>query len=84
LAAKPKIPRGRWGADSQSQRSTGLLAIRETVDAPARMGAKVVAPGRYLVFQMAEVAVPRELFQAILNSVARLRQPNAAPCYAPE
>ena len=29
-----------------------------------KIGAKVVAPGRYLVFQMGEVAVPRELFRA--------------------
>ena len=28
-----------------------------------KIGAKVVAHGRYLVFQMAEVAVPRELFR---------------------
>jgi hypothetical protein len=37
--------------------------------------------GRYLVFQMAEVAVPRELFRGILNNrIAGLRPPVAARC----
>ena len=53
-------------------------------DEPAREGgedrAKVVAHGRYLVFQMAEVAVPRELFGRILDRIARLRPPDPAPC----
>ncbi len=35
-----------------------LTSLREKV---VKIGAKVVAHGRYLVFQMAEVAVPREL-----------------------
>jgi hypothetical protein len=34
--------------------------------------------GRYVIFQMAEVAVPRELFQEILRLIDRLR-PRAAP-----
>ena len=38
-----------------------LTSLREKV---ATIGAKVIAHGRYLVFQMAEVAVPRELFRA--------------------
>jgi len=34
-----------------------------------------------LVFlQMAEVAVPRELFGRILGRIARLRPPDPAPC----
>jgi hypothetical protein len=32
-----------------------------------KIGAKVVAHGRYLVFQMAEVAVPRALLGCILD-----------------
>lgn len=43
-----------------------------------KIGAKVVRHGRYAIFQMAEVAVPRELFQEILRLIDGLR-PNAAP-----
>src|SRR4029453_14236002 len=54
-----------------------LTTLREKV---VKIGAKVVAHGRYLVFQMAEVAVPRELFKDILTRIARLRPPDPAPC----
>jgi hypothetical protein len=36
-------------------------------------------PGRH-AFQMAEVAVPRELFGRLLDRIARLRPPDLAPC----
>ena len=39
------------------------------------IGAKVVKHSRYVVFQMAEVAVPRELFKAILERIGRLWLP---------
>jgi hypothetical protein len=35
-------------------------------DKPIKIGAKVVSHGRYVAFQMAEVAIPRQMFQAIL------------------
>jgi len=54
-----------------------LTSVREKV---AKIGAKVIAHGRYLVFQMAEVAVPRELFRGILERIAGLRPPVAARC----
>jgi hypothetical protein len=55
-----------------------LTSLREKV---VKIGAKkVVSHGRYLVFQMAEVAVPRELFGRILERIARLRPPDPAPC----
>jgi hypothetical protein len=38
-----------------------------------KIGAKVVRHSRQIVFQMAEVAVPRELFRAILEGIGRLR-----------
>src|SRR5665811_2015950 len=45
-----------------------------------KIGAKVVRHGRSVIFQMAEVAVPRELFQEILRLIAELRpQPPPAP-----
>ena len=40
-----------------------------------KIGAKVVSHGRYVAFQMAEVAIPRQLFADILRLIARLRPP---------
>jgi hypothetical protein len=37
----------------------------------------VVTHGRYVAFQMAEVAVPRTLFAEILGLIAELRSPPA-------
>ena len=45
-----------------------------------KIGAKVVAHGRHLVFQMAEVAVPQELFRRLLDQIAGLRPPAVARC----
>ena len=42
-----------------------------------KIGAKVVSHGRYVMFQMTEVAVPRQMFQEILLLIARLRAPPA-------
>jgi len=41
-----------------------------------KIGAKVVSHGRYVTFQMAEVAVP-QMFADILMLIARLRAPPA-------
>ena len=54
-----------------------LTTLREKV---VKIGAKVVAHGRYVVLQMAEVAVSRELFGRLLERIARLRPPDPAPC----
>ena len=54
-----------------------LTSLREKV---VKIGAKVVAHGRYLVFQMAEVAVPRELFGRLLERIAQPRPPAVARC----
>jgi hypothetical protein len=40
-----------------------------------KIGAKVVSHGRYVAFQMAEVAIPRNLFGDILRLIAELRPP---------
>src|SRR5437867_3649620 len=61
----------------QATRETKKTSLREKV---VKIGAKVISHGRYLVFQMAEVAVPRELFRGILNRIARLRPPDPALC----
>ena len=45
-----------------------------------KIGAKVISHGRYVAFQMAEVAIPRQMFQEILRLIAELRpQPPPAP-----
>ena len=44
-------------------------------DKPVKIGARIVRHGRYLVFQFAEVAVPRSLFAEILRRIIRLRGP---------
>lgn len=54
------------------------VAVR--LEKVVKIGAKVVSHGRYAIFQMAEVAVPRELFGRILPRIARLRPPDPAPC----
>ena len=38
-----------------------------------KIGARIVRHGRYVVFQLAEVAVPRALFAEILHRINRLR-----------
>jgi len=43
-----------------------------------KIGAKVVRHGRYVTFQLAEVAVPRELSRKILRLIDGLR-PAALP-----
>jgi hypothetical protein len=47
-------------------------------DQVLKIGARIVRHGRYLVFQLAEVAVPRALFAAILRRIDRLRGPPVA------
>ena len=38
-----------------------------------KIGAKVVRHGRYITFQLAEVAIPRHLFAKILRRIGELR-----------
>jgi len=54
----------------RSIRSWNLTTLRERL---VKIGAKVVAHAKYVVFQLAEVAVPRKLFAAILVRIGRLR-----------
>jgi hypothetical protein len=49
-----------------------LTTLRERL---VKIGARIVRHGRYVVFQLAEVAVPRALFAAILKRIDRLRGP---------
>jgi hypothetical protein len=54
----------------QAVRHWTLTTLREKL---IKMGAKVVRHSRQIIFQMAEVAVPRALFQTILERIGRLR-----------
>ncbi len=46
------------------------LTLREKL---IKIGAKVVRHGRYITFQLAEVAIPRSLFANILRLIDDLR-----------
>jgi Transposase DDE domain group 1 len=51
-----------------------LTSLREKL---IKIGAKVISHGRYVTFQMAEVAVPKQMFREILSLIVRLRAPPA-------
>jgi hypothetical protein len=54
-----------------------LTSLKEKL---IKIGAKLVSHGRYVAFQMAEVAVSRMLFAEILRLISQLRPPpDAAP-----
>jgi hypothetical protein len=54
-------------------RTWTVTTLREK---PIKIGAKVVSHAKCVTFQLAEVAVPRALFAALLARIGRLR---AAP-----
>jgi hypothetical protein len=62
--------------------ATGAALVGTEMDADdatgklIKIGAKVVRHAEAVTFQLAEVAIPRELFAAILGRIGRLR---AAP-----
>jgi hypothetical protein len=49
-----------------------LTSLREKL---VKIGAKIVTHARYVTFQMAEVAEPRDLFEETLRLIAQLRPP---------
>jgi hypothetical protein len=60
----------------RSVKHWSLTTLREKL---IKIGAKVVTHARYVIFQMAEVAIPRRLFAAILERIRRLRLPEMVP-----
>jgi hypothetical protein len=64
LAALADLP-GRW-IDTVHQRRAPKMIVLD-----------IVSHRRYVTFHMAEVAVPRQMFQKILSLIARLRAPPA-------
>ena len=59
----------------RSIRNWNLTTLREKL---VKIGAKVVSHAKYSLFQLAEVAVPRQLFAAILERIGRLRLADAS------
>ena len=56
-------------------RDWSLTTLKEKL---IKIGAKVVSHGRYVAFQMAEIAIPKNLFADILRLIAELRPPPAS------
>lgn len=50
-----------------------LTSLKEKL---IKIGAEIISHGRYVAFQMAEVAIPRHLFADILRLIAELRRPS--------
>ncbi len=84
MAAREQAAAGQSGAGSQR---TGPLALPKEVEhwslttlreKLVKIGAKVARHGRYVTFQLAEVAVPRDLFRKILSLIDDPR-PKPAP-----
>ena len=66
---------GNFKRDAGDAEDSGAVVADQL--ARSKIGAKVVSHGRYVTFQMAEVAVPRQMFREILSLIARLRAPPA-------
>jgi len=60
----------------RSVKHWSLTTLREKL---IKIGAKVVTHARYVTFQMAEVAIPRRLFEVILQRIRRLGPLMPAP-----
>jgi hypothetical protein len=61
--------------DAGAIKDWSLTSLKEKL---IKIGAKVVSHGRYVAFQMAEVAIPKALFADILRMIAELRPPHVA------
>ena len=59
-----------WQMAAPEVKTWSLTTLREKL---IKIGAKVVARSKAVTFQMAEVAMPRTLFAAILDRIGRLR-----------
>jgi len=60
----------------RSVKHWSLTTLREKL---IKIGAKVITHARYVIFQMAEVAVPRWLFRSILERIRQLRPREPVP-----
>ena len=62
----------RTPATPEPMKDWSLTSLKEKL---IKIGARVVSHGRYVAFQMAEVAIPKNLFADILRLIAELRPP---------
>jgi len=62
----------RTAATPEEIERWSLTSLRERL---IKTGARLVRHGRYAIFQMAEVAIPRDVFAAILDMIKTLRGP---------
>ena len=67
-------PQATWALPLEAEHWS-LTMLREKL---VKIRAKVVRHGRNVTFQMAEVAVPRDLSQGILRRIDGLRRPASA------
>jgi hypothetical protein len=72
---------GQFLADAGDARADKGWSLTSLKDKLIKIGAKVVSHGRYVIFQMAEVAIARQMFQEILQLIAELR-PQPPPALA--
>ena len=61
----------------EAVKQCSLTTLRERL---VKIGARIVRHGRSITFQMAEVLVPRALFQQVLDAIAGLRPSPPARC----
>jgi hypothetical protein len=62
----------RTPATPEPIKDWSMTTLREKL---IKIGVKVVGHARYIAFQMAEVAIPRNIFADILRMIAELRPP---------
>ena len=67
-----------WACGTGSTMRSMAPVLRSLQTKLIKIGEKVVRHGRYVTFQLAEVAIPRDLFAKILRQIDGL-QPAAVP-----
>ena len=78
-AAEPP-PGWHLSADEKGLSRLQPADVRPLHKKVVKIGAKVIAHARFTVFQMVEVAVPRNLFRRILAMIDELRPKRIEPC----
>jgi hypothetical protein len=63
------MPKSMFLVNGEDVRHSAEWLMRRLI----KVGAKIVRHGGYVIFQLAEVAVPRALFDRILGLIAGLR-----------
>jgi hypothetical protein len=74
-SSAPRVGLQPWQfhADTRDAQGGGAVVADQSAGEADQIGATVVSHGRYVTFQMAEVAVSRLMFRDILMLIARLR-----------